>query len=156
LELALILFAACIQNAQENNVHVSADTSLFSTVMACAGNLSEMCTVLISLHLLAASSLTTPSHLPASAVLQSRVNPKTQTPVFSVVFCGLLSAVLALFVPIGELADLTSLGALFAFCVVSLAVMFRCASSTDMYVEKNPNCILLCSLASVSNHAARS
>jgi APA family basic amino acid/polyamine antiporter len=55
------------------------------------------------------------------------VHPKTQTPIVSVVFCGLLSAVLALFVPIGELADLTSLGALFAFCVVASAVMFRCA-----------------------------
>ncbi|WIA13510.1 hypothetical protein OEZ85_007083 [Tetradesmus obliquus] len=57
--------------------------------------------------------------------LLSRVHPKTQTPIFSTVFCGLVSAVLALFVPIGELADLTSLGALFAFCVVASAVMFR-------------------------------
>lgn len=62
---------------------------------------------------------------PAAAVPQSRVHPKTQTPIFSTVFCGLVSAVLALFVPIGELADLTSLGALFAFCVVASAVMFR-------------------------------
>jgi APA family basic amino acid/polyamine antiporter len=58
-------------------------------------------------------------------VAQSRVHPKTHTPIVSVLFCGILSAVLALFVPIGELADLTSLGALFAFCVVCLAVIFR-------------------------------
>ncbi|KIZ00795.1 basic amino acid/polyamine antiporter, APA family [Monoraphidium neglectum] len=55
----------------------------------------------------------------------ARVHPKTQTPIVSVVFCGLLSAVLALFVPITQLADLTSLGALFAFCVVCSAVIFR-------------------------------
>jgi amino acid transporter len=52
-----------------------------------------------------------------------------------VVFCGLLSAVLALFVPIGELADLTSLGALFAFCVVALAVMFRYALQFFNYMS---------------------
>jgi amino acid transporter len=57
---------------------------------------------------------------------QANVHPKTQTPIASVVACGLLSALLALFVPIGQLADLTSLGALFAFCVVCLAVIFRC------------------------------
>lgn len=57
---------------------------------------------------------------------QSRVHPKTQTPVTSVLFCGAVSAVLALLVPIGELADLTSLGALFAFCCVSAGVIFRC------------------------------
>lgn len=55
----------------------------------------------------------------------ARVNGRTKTPIPSVLFCGAVSAVLALFVPIGELADLTSMGALFAFTVVCLAVMFR-------------------------------
>jgi len=57
--------------------------------------------------------------------LQSRVHPKTHTPIVSVVFCGCVSAMLALFVPLEELSDLTSMGALFAFCVVSAAVLFR-------------------------------
>lgn len=57
--------------------------------------------------------------------LQSRVHPKTQTPVISVLFCGCVSAVLALFVPLEELSDLTSMGALFAFCVVCAGVFFR-------------------------------
>lgn len=55
----------------------------------------------------------------------SRVHPKTRTPVVSVLFCGAVSAVLALFVPLEELSDLTSMGALFAFCVVSAGVLFR-------------------------------
>lgn len=55
----------------------------------------------------------------------SRVHPKTQTPVISVLFCGAVSAVLALFVPLEELSDLTSMGALFAFCVVCAGVFFR-------------------------------
>ncbi|KAI8473742.1 MAG: amino acid permease-domain-containing protein [Monoraphidium minutum] len=55
----------------------------------------------------------------------SNVHPKTQTPIVSVVFCGAISSLLALFVPITALADLTSMGALFAFCVVCSAVMFR-------------------------------
>jgi hypothetical protein len=66
-----------------------------------------------------------PACLPA---LQSRVHPKTQTPIVSVLFCGAISAVLALFVPLEELSDLTSMGALFAFCVVCAGVLFRCAS----------------------------
>lgn len=55
----------------------------------------------------------------------ARVHPKTQSPIVSVLFCGMLSAILALFVPITQLADLTSLGALFAFCVVCAAVLWR-------------------------------
>jgi APA family basic amino acid/polyamine antiporter len=53
------------------------------------------------------------------------VHPKTQTPIVSVLFCGAVSAVLALFVPLEELSDLTSMGALFAFCVVCAGVLFR-------------------------------
>lgn len=69
-----------------------------------------------------------PFCLPARlSVPQSRVHPKTQTPVVSVLFCGCVSAVLALFVPLEELSDLTSMGALFAFCVVCAGVMFRWA-----------------------------
>lgn len=56
---------------------------------------------------------------------QSRVHPKTRTPVVSVLFCGAVSSVLALFVPLEELSDLTSMGALFAFCVVGCGVLFR-------------------------------
>jgi amino acid transporter len=63
--------------------------------------------------------------VPLPACLQSRVHPKTRTPVVSVLFCGAVSAVLALFVPLEELSDLTSMGALFAFCVVSAGVLFR-------------------------------
>lgn len=70
------------------------------------------------------SCLLTYSHACFSA-LQSRVHPKTQTPIVSVLFCGAVSAVLALFVPLEELSDLTSMGALFAFCVVCAGVLFR-------------------------------
>lgn len=72
-----------------------------------------------------------PALLPS---LQSRVHPRTQTPVVSVLFCGCVSAVLALFVPLEELSDLTSMGALFAFCVVCAGVMFRCAGRSNRIV----------------------
>jgi amino acid transporter len=68
----------------------------------------------------------------ASCRLQSRVHPKTRTPVISVLFCGAVSAVLALFVPLEELSDLTSMGALFAFCVVSAGVLFRWAGAASV------------------------
>jgi hypothetical protein len=56
----------------------------------------------------------------------ARVSARTQSPIIAVLACGALSAVLALFVPLEALADLTSMGALFAFCTVALAVLFRC------------------------------
>lgn len=68
--------------------------------------------------------------LPACS--QSRVHHKTRTPVVSVLFCGAVSAVLALFVPLEELSDLTSMGALFAFCVVSAGVLFRWGAVTAL------------------------
>lgn len=51
---------------------------------------------------------------------QSRVHPRTKVPVVSTVLCGVVSAVLATFVPLDTLSHLVSLGTLVAFAMVCL------------------------------------
>ncbi|GAB6989997.1 amino acid permease [Paenibacillus pini] len=55
--------------------------------------------------------------------LLSSVNSKTQTPIASTWITGILIALLTGFVPLDKLANLTSIGTLFAFGVVSLGVI---------------------------------
>lgn len=52
----------------------------------------------------------------------SSVHPKTQVPLVSTWVTGILVALLAGFVPLDKLAELTSIGTLFAFATVSLGV----------------------------------
>ncbi len=52
-----------------------------------------------------------------------RVNPRTRTPIANTVIVASAIAVLAGFIPISFLADMTSVGTLVAFLVVSIAVM---------------------------------
>ncbi|WP_442910954.1 APC family permease [Kitasatospora sp. NBC_01266] len=53
----------------------------------------------------------------------AEVSPRTGTPVWNTVVVGIAVAVLAAFVPLDILTDLTSLGTLVAFTVVSVGVM---------------------------------
>jgi len=53
----------------------------------------------------------------------SSVNPKTKSPVFSTWVSGICIAALSGFVPLGNLADLASIGTLFAFITVSLGII---------------------------------
>ncbi|MCJ8012462.1 amino acid permease [Paenibacillus sp. KQZ6P-2] len=53
----------------------------------------------------------------------SKVNEKTQTPTQSTWVTGTLIALLAGFVPLNKLANLTSIGTLFAFTVVSFGII---------------------------------
>lgn len=53
----------------------------------------------------------------------SQVHPKTQSPVFSTWVTGIGVALFAGFVPLGNLADLASIGTLFAFIAVSLGII---------------------------------
>ncbi|MDJ0395826.1 amino acid permease [Rhodococcus sp. G-MC3] len=53
----------------------------------------------------------------------SKVSRKTRVPVSNIVIVGVLVSLLAGFVPLGELADATSIGALFAFALVNIAVI---------------------------------
>jgi APA family basic amino acid/polyamine antiporter len=52
-----------------------------------------------------------------------RVSPKTGTPVAGTWIVGVLVALTAAFVPLGALADATSIGTLFAFALVNVAVI---------------------------------
>jgi APA family basic amino acid/polyamine antiporter len=52
-----------------------------------------------------------------------RVSPKTGTPVAGTWIVGVLVALTAAFVPLGALADATSIGTLFAFALVNIAVI---------------------------------
>lgn len=51
------------------------------------------------------------------------VNPTTQTPVTTIVFVGLICALFAGFVPLGDLAELVNIGTLFAFVMVCIGVI---------------------------------
>ena len=52
-----------------------------------------------------------------------RVNPRTRTPVPNTIIVAAVIALLAGFIPINFLAEMTSVGTLVAFTVVSIAVM---------------------------------
>ena len=53
----------------------------------------------------------------------SKVNRNTQTPVRVIVLCGVIIALIAGFVPLGELAELVNIGTLAAFVLVCLGVL---------------------------------
>ena len=53
-----------------------------------------------------------------------RVSQRTGTPLVGTLTVGVLVAITAAFIPLGELADATSIGTLFAFCLVNLAVIY--------------------------------
>jgi APA family basic amino acid/polyamine antiporter len=53
-----------------------------------------------------------------------RVSQRTGTPLVGTLIVGGLVAITAAFIPLGELADATSIGTLFAFCLVNIAVIY--------------------------------
>jgi APA family basic amino acid/polyamine antiporter len=53
----------------------------------------------------------------------SKLNRNTQTPVRVIVLCGVIIALIAGFVPLGELAELVNIGTLAAFVLVCLGVL---------------------------------
>lgn len=53
----------------------------------------------------------------------TRVNPRTQTPVTNTIIVAIVISVLAAFVPLGQLAEATSIGTLAAFVVVNFGVI---------------------------------
>jgi APA family basic amino acid/polyamine antiporter len=62
----------------------------------------------------------------------SKVNPRTGTPVANTVIVSLFCGVLAACVPLGALADATSIGTLFAFGLVNIAVIVLRRKQPDM------------------------
>ncbi|WP_309132333.1 amino acid permease [Brevibacterium sp.] len=52
-----------------------------------------------------------------------RVSLRTGTPLVGTLIVGVLVAITAAFIPLGELANATSIGTLFAFCLVNVAVI---------------------------------
>ena len=62
----------------------------------------------------------------------ARVSPRTGTPARVTVLFAVLVLVMATFVPLGALADLVSIGTLFAFLLVSVAVVVLRRTRPDM------------------------
>lgn len=62
----------------------------------------------------------------------SKVNPDTQTPVRVIVICGLLMALIAGLIPLGDLAELVNIGTLAAFAFVCLGVIILRVTHPDM------------------------
>lgn len=61
----------------------------------------------------------------------SEINPKTKTPGFSTIIAGLIVAIPSLFLNLNEVADLTSLGTLFAFAIVCAGILVMDANGTS-------------------------
>jgi APA family basic amino acid/polyamine antiporter len=61
-----------------------------------------------------------------------RVSPRTGTPVAGTLIVGTVVALTAGLVPLGALADATSIGTLFAFALVNLSVMYLRRSRPDL------------------------
>ncbi len=62
----------------------------------------------------------------------SAVNPKTHTPVRAIVVCGVIMALIAGFMPLGDLAELVNIGTLAAFVLVCLGVIVLRITRPDM------------------------
>jgi APA family basic amino acid/polyamine antiporter len=62
----------------------------------------------------------------------TKVNPRTQTPVANTVIVTVVICVLAGLVPLGQLAEATSIGTLFAFLLVNIGVMVLRRTRPDL------------------------
>jgi basic amino acid/polyamine antiporter, APA family len=62
----------------------------------------------------------------------TKVNPRTQTPTTNTIIVTVVIALLAGFVPLGQLAEATSIGTLFAFLLVNVGVMVLRRSRPDL------------------------
>jgi APA family basic amino acid/polyamine antiporter len=62
----------------------------------------------------------------------SQVNPRTHTPVRVTVTTGVVVALIAALVPLGELAELVNIGTLFAFVVVAIGVVILRRTRPDL------------------------
>ena len=62
----------------------------------------------------------------------SKVNVKTQTPVRVIVLCGVIIALIAGFMPLGDLAELVNIGTLAAFVLVCLGTIVLRITKPDM------------------------
>ena len=62
----------------------------------------------------------------------SQVNPQTQTPIRVIILCGIIMAMVAGFVPLGDLAELVNIGTLAAFVLVCLGVIVLRITKPDM------------------------
>lgn len=62
----------------------------------------------------------------------SQVNPRTHTPVRVTVTTGIVVAIIASLIPLGELAELVNIGTLFAFVVVAIGVVVLRRTRPDL------------------------
>jgi len=63
----------------------------------------------------------------------SKLNPNTQTPIRVIVLCGLIMALIAGFIPLGDLAELVNIGTLAAFVLVCLGVIVLRITQPNMH-----------------------
>ncbi len=62
----------------------------------------------------------------------TKVNPRTQTPVNNTIIVAIVISILAAFIPLGQLAEATSIGTLFAFMIVNAGVIALRRSRPNM------------------------
>ncbi|MDQ0728297.1 amino acid permease [Microbacterium sp. W4I20] len=61
-----------------------------------------------------------------------RVSPRTRTPIASTLIVGIAVAITAALIPLGQLADATSIGTLFAFGLVNISVIYLRQKRKDL------------------------
>lgn len=62
----------------------------------------------------------------------SKINPYTQSPARIIILCGCIMAIIAAFIPIGDLAELVNIGTLFAFIIVCGGVLYLHYTKPEM------------------------
>ena len=104
----------------------------WASALVATGVIAGLTTVMLVLFYALTRIIFAMSHDGLMPTIFGRVNEKTQTPIYSTVFCGLIMAVMAGFMPLGALAELVNIGTLAAFILVCIGVAVLRKTHPDM------------------------
>ncbi|MEU8543545.1 amino acid permease [Streptomyces sp. NPDC048717] len=112
-------------------MHDVTGTSVWGTVLA-AGAVVSIASVVLTVLYGQTRILFAMSRDGLMPKVFARVHPKTKTPRVNTLIVSLVCGALAAAVPLGELVNATSIGTLFAFCLVNIAVVVLRYTRKDM------------------------
>ena len=104
----------------------------WATALVGAGVIFGLTTVMLVLYYALTRVIFAMSNDGLMPMIFGRVNGKTHTPIHSTIFCGVIMAVMAGFIPLGALAELVNIGTLTAFILVCLGVIVLRKTHPDM------------------------
>jgi APA family basic amino acid/polyamine antiporter len=104
----------------------------WASALVATGVIAGLTTVMLVLYYALTRIIFAMSHDGLMPTIFGRVNDKTHTPIHSTVFCGVIMAVMAGFIPLGALAELVNIGTLAAFILVCIGVAVLRKTHPDM------------------------